>query len=169
MVFRRRARRQKKLLWAPFGVGSQSLAASAAVSVDLMALIRTAVPSVNNFNVVRIRGLFGVKPIAVTGSTQFYDAGIIVVSQPAFDAGATPDPESDDVSWMWFVNPIWGPINVRETAAGAFATSPILFEVDARAQRRVPQADSTIVFAIKNRQATAAQFNMEGRMLLDLR
>jgi len=163
------ARRRKKLLWAPFGVGTQALAASAAVSVDLMSLIRSAVPSVNNFNVVRIRGVFGIRPTAANNNSLFYDAGIVVVTQPAFDAGATPDPEADDVSWLWFGTPIWTPSFVKETAAGVFVSASSLWDLDTKAIRKVPQADSTISFAVKNRQAVTSEFNLEGRMLLDLK
>ena len=162
-------RRRKKYLWAPFGVGIQALAASAAVSVDLLSFIRTAVPSINNFTVVRIRGFYGVRRTAVGTSMNLYDVAIIVVTQPAFDAGASPDPENDDASYMFRESPVWTPGNVRETAVGTFTTFHQLYQIDAKAKRRVDQADNTLVWVIKNRQALAADFILEGMALLDLR
>lgn len=163
-------RRRRKLLWAPFGTGTQALAASAAVSVDLMALIRIAVPSVNNFTVVRIRGWSFVRVAALVRSDPtFYEAAITVVTQPAFDAGASPDPENDDASYMWRQTMIWSPHLVAEQSAGQFKIGAQLYEVDVKAKRRVDQADNTVVFVIKNRQAIASDFGIEGMMLLDLR
>ena len=81
MTMRRGRRRAKKFLWAPFGTGLQVLAASAAVSVDLLSLIRTAVPSINNFTVVRIRGFESVRPTAISFAVpRIYDSGILVVT-----------------------------------------------------------------------------------------
>lgn len=162
-------RRAKKYLWAPFGTGLQTLAASAAVSVDLLALIRTAVPLINNFTVVRIRGFEAVRPTACSGSLLLYDSGILVVTQPAFDAGATPDPENDDASYMYRNSPIWSANLCQETAAGTFSPGMNLYQIDVRAKRRVDQADNTLAYAIKNRTAIASQFNVEGMILLDLR
>ena len=169
MVSRRGRRRPKKYLWAPFGAGLQSLAASAAVSVDLLSLIRTSVPSINNFTVVRIRGLEFVRPTAVNSNPQIYDSGIVVVTQPAFDAGSTPDPENDDASWMYRNSPVWQTSLVQEVSAGSFATGAQIYLIDVKAKRRVDQADNTLVYAIKNRQAVTAQFGLEGMALLDLR
>ena len=162
-------RRRKKYLWAPFGVGIQAFAASAAVSVDLLSLIRTAVPSINNFTVVRIRGFYGVRRTAVGTSMNIYDVAILVVTQPAFDAGATPDLENDDASYMFRESPVWTPGNVKETAAGVFTTYHQMYMMDVKAKRRVDQADNTLVWVIKNRQALAADFVVEGMILLDLR
>ncbi len=163
------ARRTRKMLWAPFGVGTQALGASAAVSVDLLSLIRAAVPSINNFTIVRIRGLWGVGPSAVTSSSLFYEAGMIVVTQPAFDAGASPDPENDDASYMWRNSAIWTALFVREFGAGSFVSTPVLMPFDVKAQRRVDQADNTLAFVVKNRQANVSSFQVEGMALLNLR
>ena len=115
------ARRTKKMLWAPFGAGNGVLAASAAVSVDLISLIRIAVPSVNNFTVVRTRGFCGAKPDSpVSANPLFYEVGMTVVTQPAFDAGASPDPENDDASYMYRETIIWSPHIVAEQSAGVF-------------------------------------------------
>ena len=163
------ARRRKKYLWAPFGTGQQNLAASAAVSVDLLSLIRTAVPSVNNFTVVRIRGFEVVRPQVCNATLQIYDTGIIVVTQPAFDAGATPDSENDDASYMYRNSPVWTANLCQEIAAGTFSPGFQIYMIDVKAKRRVDQADNTLVYAIKNRQAVVAHFNIEGMALLDLR
>ena len=168
MVSRSR-RRVKKYLWAPFGAGVQTLAASAAVSVDLLSLIRASVLSINNFTIVRIRGFAFARPTAVNSLPLIYEAGIIVVTQPAFDSGNTPDPENDDASWMYRETYVWSPHNVAENAAGSFVTGIQLYQIDVRAKRRVDQADNTLAFAIKNRQATTSQFGIEGMALLDLR
>ncbi len=163
------ARRRRKMLWAPFGIGLQTLAASAAVGVDLVSLIRIAVPSIANYTVVRILGSCGAAPTASPGSPKFFDAGIIVTSQAAFDAGAFPDPVADDVSWLWFGNIVWDSQLVREFAAGSFTESFSVLPIDAKSKRKVPQADNTVIFVIRNRQAVAADFFIEGRMLLDQR
>ena len=144
-------RRPKKYLWAPFGTGAQTLAASAAVSVDLLSLIRIAVPSVNNFTVVRIRGFEAVRASGGFTSLWITDSGIIVVTQPAFDAGATPDPENDDASYMYRNSPLWSPNLMTETSAGVFSAGFQIYAIDVKAKRRVDQADNTLVYAIKNR------------------
>jgi len=167
--FRGRRSRSRKMLWAPFGTGEQALAASAGVGVDLLSLIRAAVPSINNFTVVRIRGFCGAAPVSPAGVQLFYEMGILIVTQPAFDAGAFPDPEADDASWMWRETLIWTPMLVRETSSGVFNTAFQLLQIDGKAQRRVDQADNTMVFSIKNRQATASEFTIEGMALLNLR
>ena len=169
MAMRRGRRRAKKFLWAPFGTGSVALAASAAVTVDLLSLIRIAVLSINNFTVVRIRGYEAVRPVSSLTNLAVYDSGILVVTQPAFDAGATPDPENDDASYMYRNSPLWSPHLVTERAAGTFVTGYQIYAVDVKAKRRVDQADNTLVYAIKNRQAVASEFNIEGMILLDLR
>ena len=161
--------RRKKFLWAPFGSAFQTLAASAAVSVDLLSLIRSAVPSINNFTIVRIRGQEAVRTTAAFTTGKVYETGIIVVTQPAFDAGATPDPENDDASWMYRNTPVWTPNLMQETSAGVFSSGFQIYQIDVKAKRRVDQADNTLVYAIKNRQATAGQFNIEGMALLDFR
>ena len=143
-------RKAKKYLWAPFGSGQQTLGVSAAVSVDLLSLIRVAVPSVNNFTVVRIRGFAAVRPAISQISLQLYDSGMIVVTQPAFDAGNTPDPENDDASWMYKETLMWSPGMVREVAIDSFQAVFQFYMIDVRAKRRVDQADNTLVYAIKN-------------------
>ena len=143
--------RARKMLWAPFGAGNQALVASAAVGVDMLSLIRTAVPSINNFTVVRIRGSTSVRPQSVATSTLFYESGIVITTQPAFDAGAFPDPENDDASYMYRETLLWTSLNVREVAAGTFVASPQIYMIDVKAKRRVDQADNTLVYAIKNR------------------
>ena len=163
------ARRTKKYLWAPFGAGIQALAASGAVGVDLLSLIRTAIPSINNFTIVRIRGYGGVRRVATGAAAQIYEAAMIVVTQSAFDAGAFPDVENDDASYMYRETWVWTLQLTRETAVGTFVTSHQLYQIDVKAKRRVDQADNTLVFAIKNRQAIAADFIIEGMALLDLR
>ena len=163
------ARRKKKYLWAPFGAGIQALAASVAVSVDLISLIRTVVPSINNYTIVRIRGFCGVRPTALDTITRFYEAGIVAVTQPAFDAGASPDPENDDASWMWRETLIWTVMNAASGAGGTFRNAQVLYQMDVKAKRRIDQADNTLVFVIKNRQAIASDFLIEGMALLDLR
>ena len=163
------ARRTRKMLWAPFGVGTQTLAASAAVSVDMLSLIRTAVPSINNFTVVRIRGYSGARPTGAQSAALFYDTAMVVITQPAFDAGAAPDPENDDASYMYRDHIIWNPNMVSEIAAGIFAISNMLLQFDIKSMRRVDQADNTLVFVIKNRQAIASTFVLEGDALLNLR
>ena len=162
-------RRTRKMLWAPAGVGNQALAASVAVSVDILALIRTAVPSINNFTVVRIRGFCGARPSTVQVADTFYDVGIVVVTQPAFDAGASPDPENDDASYMYRETIICTPQLARETSAGVFTPGTQLLQIDVKAMRRVDQADNTFVFVIKNRQAVASAFQFEVMTLLNLR
>ena len=161
--------RKRKMLWAPFGIGNQALAASAAVSVDMLSLIRISVPSINNFTVVRTRGFCGARPDAVSGDARFFDVAMTVITQPAFDAGAAPDPENDDASYMYRETIIWTPILTVENAAGAFVVSPQLLAFDVKAKRRVDQADNTLVFVIKNRQAVASTFLLEGMALLNFR
>lgn len=163
------ARRRSKLLWAAFGTGTQALAASAAVSVDLLSLIRAAVPSINNFTVVRIRGFWFVSPTIANTNPLFYEAGMVVITQPAFDAGAAPDPENDDASYMWRETAIWNPFLMRETSAGAFTPGIQLYQIDVKAKRRVDQADNTLAFMVKNRQGVASLFGVEGMILLNLR
>ena len=100
---------------------------------------------------------------------QLYDSAIIVVTQPAFDAGATPDPENDDASYMYRNSLIWSFHLISETSSGVFTRGIQLYAIDVRAKRRVDQADSTLVYAIKNRQAVSSSFVIEGMALLDLR
>ena len=170
MPLRRGRRKAKKFLWAPFGSAVQVLAASAAVGVDLLSLIRIAVPSINNFTIVRIRGFEAVRPTGGSFTVaRIYDSGILVVTQPGFDAGAFPDPENDDASWMYRNSPIWTPNLVSETSSGVFSPGHQMYMVDVKAKRRSDQADNTLVYVIKNRQATASEFIVEGMALLDLR
>ena len=164
-----RGRKPRKLLWAPFGVGIQALAASAAVGVDLLSLIRISVPSINNFTVVRTRGFVGATPNTADTANRFYDIAMTVVTQPAFDAGAFPDPENDDASYMYRETIIWIPGNINEVAAGNFDQFMQLLMFDVKAKRKVPQADNTLVFVIKNRQAIVSSFSIEGMALLDLK
>jgi len=105
----------------------------------------------------------------VNTTNLFYEAGLVVVTQPAFDAGASPDPEDDDASYMWRETAIWLPYLIQETAAGVFVTSPQLYQIDVKAKRRVDQADNTLAFVVKNRQAVTSEFVFEGMALLDLR
>jgi len=163
------ARRRRKMLWAAFGTAQQTLGASAVVFADLLSIVRAAVPSINNFTIVRIRGFEGVRPNGVQTSPAFYESAIMVITQAAFDAAAGPDPENDDASYMYRNTLIWSPQLVRETAAGSFTTTPQMYMVDVKAKRRVDQADNTLVYVIKNRAAIASQFFMEGMALLDLR
>jgi len=93
----------------------------------------------------------------------------VVVTQPAFDAGAFPDPEDDDASYMWKETFVWNPFLVRETSAGVFTAGAMILQMDVRAKRRVDQADNTMVFVMKNRQAVASEFGVEGMALLNLR
>ena len=163
------ARRSRKMLWAPFGAGNVALAASAVVGVDMMSLIRTAVPSINNFTVVRIRGSGSVRSSSVTATSLFFEAGMVITTQPAFDAGAFPDPENDDASYMYRETMLWTPLLVREIAAGNFVPCPQIYMIDVKAKRRVDQADNTLVYILKNRQANAGVFTIEGMALLNLR
>jgi len=169
MAQRFRRSRQKKMLWAPFGTGTQALAASGASSADLLSLIRITIPSINNFTVVRMRGFCFAGPVSPSADPKFYEVATVVVTQPAFDAGASPDPENDDASYSWRETIVWTPLMTRETAAGVFNASPMMLQVDMKAKRRIDQADNTFVFVIKNRQATASEFSIEGMILLDLR
>ena len=161
-------RRRRKLTWALFGTGAVSLAASAAVAADLTTLILGQQPSLNNFTLVRVRALFGVRPISTTPTARFYDAGMTWVTDAAFSAGALPDPENDDVSWLWHSGVPWSPGNTAETSAGTFTTNFSMLEVDTKSMRRIDEQDQALVLVVKNRQATTSEFFLEGRALLRL-
>ena len=165
-----RSRRRKKYFWTPYGTGTTSLAASGAVAVDLTSILYANYPSSRDFTLVRLRGLMGCRPASNFTNLNTYNIGIVVVTLQAFQASAgTPDPEDDEASWLYQKTVVWTPNLMAETAAGVFAAGYMMFEIDARAMRKLPAAEQRVVFRIKNRQAVTSEFFIEGVALLDLK
>jgi len=155
-------------LWGGFGSAKVTLAASVAVAVDLTAPLLIAVPSLNNYTLVRVRALCGVQNIATNNAT-FYNLAMTVGNRRAFAAGGFADPEDDDASWLWQQSVTWSPFNIREIAAGTFNEQFQMVEIDTKAKRRFDETEKRLLFVIKNRQAIASEFFIEGQYLLELR
>ena len=164
----RSRRPRRKFLWMTFGTATVSLAASAVVAADLSSLVKGSMPSLSNFTLVRVRALWGVRPTATTTFQRYYDAGMLWVTEAAFQAGGVPDPENDDVSWLWRQTLAWHPGLIRETGAGVFTLYSMVAEIDNKAMRRVDELDQSLVFVVKNRQSVTSDFYVEGRALLKL-
>ena len=165
----RRSRPRRPTFWQGFGSALVSLAASVAVAADLQTLVKAALPSLSDYTLVRVRALYGVRPTPVSTTARFYDVGMTYVTEAAFAGGALPDPEDDDVPWLWHTALPWVPQLVTETAAGTFINGFSIVEIDNRAMRKIMQTDQSLVLITKNRQAVASEFFIEGRALLRLK
>ena len=163
-------RRRRKMIWAPFGAGTVTLSASAVSAVDLTSLILTAMPSLSDYTLVRVRGVAGVRPTTTPdGLTRFYEMAMMMANSREFSSGGFADPEQDDASYLWFTTVPHTPMMVQERGGSSFDNSPSIVEIDAKAKRKADELERRLLFIIKNRQAVASDFFIEGRALLDLK
>ena len=158
----RMPRSRPQTMWGAFGSGQINLAASGVAAQNLTGLLKTVLPSLTNFTIVRIHANLSFRVNSGSASLRVFDFGLTVISQPAFDAGSTaiPDPELDDVDWMFRQS------YIPEHNADDFEWTNVA--IDNKSQRRLNSADQLLVASFKNRQAVPLTLSLQGNLLVRL-
>ena len=166
----RGSRVRPQYIWGHFGTGEVTLAASGKAAVNMSGVLKTALPSLTAWTLERlIFQLHGRDNGTVTESLRLANFGITILAESAFDAGVTamPDPENDDVSWLFWYTQVLE-VERNERAAGDFRQVWNAFEFDIHSRRRVPTPDQLLVGIWKNRSAIAAVVSLQGQFLARL-